>query len=157
MADDFDDFDDDKQQFVSDVAQQGHLGPKQKAGIEIIASAINSGKGMNAAIKEAGRLRLDPEERFRMLCSIYYEKLGGDRFFQYSFQVIESKFPQIKWIKFKNPIGFLLGILVYDRNKELTPERLDLIFEANSEIVKQEKIAKEDILRYARYWKTLGN
>lgn len=148
-------FEDDGQEFVAGFAQFEHLGPRQKEGLEFISSLINSGQGMSSALKEAGRMKLNPEVRFLALCDIYHNKFGGDQGTNIPWAVISGKIPSLKWSKYKNPIGFVFAPRLFDENKQVDQDRFRQLVSSQKELFETEKIAKEDIVRYVRLWKSL--
>jgi hypothetical protein len=149
------DSDDEKQEFTVSYSQMEQLGPRQREGLDSIAYAIRSGEGMAAAIRKAGQLRLDPIDRFKILCSIYYDKLGGDSSFVVQWGTIVSKIPLIKWAQFRNPIGFVLGARTIGKRNVIEKIKLEFTCSEFKETMKTESITKEDVLRYGRYWEIL--
>lgn len=149
MDSDDDIFNDEKNEFVVGFGQLSQLGPRQKEGLEAILNAINSGEGMGAALRRASQLRIDPVDRFKILASIYYEKFGGEKSYFIKWNTLISKVPLMKWVKYKNPIGFVLGARILNAKMEIDKSRLELIFAQFSELLKVEGIQREDVLRYA--------
>jgi hypothetical protein len=144
-----------EKEFTISYGQLEQLGPRQREGLEGIAQAINSGEGMSAALRKAGQMRIDPIDRFKILCSIYYDKLGGDKSFIVGWDKIISKIPLIKWAQYKNPIGFVLGARIIGKDRVVEGTRLDFTCSGFKETMKTESISKEDVLRYGRYWETI--
>lgn len=145
----------DKQEFLISYAQLDQLGPAQKAGLEGISAAIRGGEGMSAALRKAGQLRIDPIDRFKMLCSIYYDKLGGDASFVVGWDKIIGTIETLRWTAYRNPIGFVMGARVVGRNKLVEKIRLDFACSEFKETMITENISKEDVLRYGRLWEQL--
>jgi hypothetical protein len=158
MDDDYED----KQEFTVGFAQLEQLGGKQREGMEGIFSAIQAGEGLANALKRGFNLRIDPEERFKMLCSVYYDKFGGDRSFVLQWPTILSKMNLAKNSKFKlptgyviNPVGFILGARVINKDNQIDKNRLNMTLSQFQSTLKTEGIIAEDIVRYGRYWITL--
>lgn len=146
--------DDDRQEFTISYAQLDQLGPKERDGLEGISQAINAGEGMSAALRKAGQLRLEPIDRFKILCSIYYNKFGGDSSFVVKWDKINSKINVLKWVQYRNPIGFVLGARTIKDNK-IDKIKLEFTCSSFKETMNSESITKEDVLRYARTWEEL--
>ena len=153
MSDDEEDYG--IKEFVVGYTQLEQLGPKQREGLEGVMTAIQSGETLVNALRKAAHIRIDPIDRFKILASIYYDKFGGDQSFYIKWETIVAKIPSIKWIRYKNPIGFILGARAFNKDKQLTSARIDLISSAFEQTLNDESITKEDIIRYARYWQTL--
>ena len=153
--DDDDDDNEEGKEFTVGYAQLEQLGPKQREGLEGIMAAIQGGDTLAIALRKASHVRLDPIDRFKILASIYYDKFGGDQSFVLKWDTIIAKIPLIKWIKYKNPIGFVLGARIFDKNRKIDKTRLNRTYDTYNQTLKDESITKEDIIRYARYWKTL--
>lgn len=145
----------DTRELTFSYAQLEHLGPQQKEGLEGIFQVINAGEGMSAALRKAGQMRIDPVDRFKILCSIYYDKLGGDNSFIVKWNTIISKFPSIKWPQYRNPIGFILGARIIGKNRLVEEGRLSLTCDIFKDTMTKESIHKKDVLRYGRYWESL--
>ena len=152
----------DRQEFMVGYAQMEQLGGRQREGMEGIISAIKAGEGLSSALRKGHNLRIDPEDRFKILCSIYYDKFGGDRSYIIQWPVIINKIALAKTIKFKlptgfviNPVGFVLGARVFNNRSEIDKARLDMTMSQFQETLKAEGIVKEDVVRYARFWQTL--
>jgi len=152
MSDD----EDDKQEYSVSYAQLEQLGPSQRSGIEGIAMAINNGEGMAAAIRKAGQLRIDPIDRFKILCSIYYDKLGGDRTFIIKWDTIILKInDKLRWTMYRNPIAFIVGARMIGPNRKINKQSFGLIYDQLKSTLTTENISPEDIIRYARMWENL--
>jgi hypothetical protein len=145
----------DRPEYSVSYAQLDQLGPAQRAGLEGIAAAIRGGEGMSAALRKAGQLRIDPIDRFKMLCSIYYDKLGGDASFHIHWDKIIGKIETLRWTAYRNPIGFIMGARVIGRSKSVEKIRLDFACSEFKETMATESITKEDVLRYGRLWEQL--
>lgn len=152
---DQDAYDEEKQEYIVSFAQLEQLGPRQREGVGMITKTIEQGGGMGAALRMAGKMKMDPLDRFKLLASIYYTKFGGDSSFAISWETIISKIPLVKWVRYKNPICFILGARIINSKMEIDASRLAAVTQSFKETLTTEAIVKEDILRYARYWKTL--
>ncbi len=149
------DFTEEAQEFDITFADRSRLGPAENNSsyYSLIENSIRNGDNMTTALRKGGQFRASPIERFKILCSIYYNKFGGDSQFSVDFQTMIRKSETLKWVSYYNPIGFVMGTLVLDRAKNIDKTRLDLKFEDNMETMKEENITKEDVIRYARLWK----
>lgn len=147
-------YSDEKQEYEVSYAQLEQLGPRQRDGFDAIAHLIKDGAGMAAALRHAGQLRIDPAERFVMLCSIYYDKFGGDSF-TVNWERILNKIPHVKWIAYRNPIGFILGARIINRQGKVDLTKFNLTCSNYAGILETENISQADVLRYGRYWETL--
>lgn len=151
-----------KQELAFGFGDLERLGDRQREGMEGVYASIAAGETLGNALKKIGHARIDPEDRFRIIASIYYEKFGGDKSFTIQWNTINAKIPLAKTVKFKpptgfviNPIGYVLGARVYNNRMEIDKSRLDMTFSQFQETLRAEGIQKEDILRYARFWGTL--
>lgn len=144
-----------EQEFDIVFADRSRLGPAQNNSsyYSLIENSIRNGDNMTTALRKGGQFRTSPSERFKILSSIYYNKFGGDSQFSVDFQKILRKAETLKWVPYYNPIGFVMGALILDRQKNIDKTRLDLKFEDNIETMNEENITKEDVIRYARLWK----
>ena len=149
------DYEDNKQEFSTSYAQLDQLGPAQKAGLEGISAAIRGGEGLSAALRKAGQLRIDPVDRFKMLCSIYYDKLGGDISFVVGWDRIINSIETLRCTAYRNPIGYIMGARVIGKSKLVEKIRLDFTCSEFKETMITENISKEDVLRYGRLWEQL--
>lgn len=149
------DDDGDRQEFTVSYTQLDQLGPRQRDGLEGIANAIRAGEGMSAALRKAGQLRIDPIDRFKLLCSIYYDKLGGDTSFVVKWDTIIGKINILRWTAYRNPIGFIMGARIIGTKKKIEQIKLDFTCSEFKETMATESISKEDVLRYGRFWEQL--
>jgi len=148
--------DDDEQEFVVGYKQLEQLGGKQREGMEGIQAAILGGAGLSDALRKAPYLRLDPLDRFKTLCEIYYNKFGGDQRFVIQWNMINSKIDTMNWPQYRNPVGFILGARIIGNDKKtIDPEKVKNLSQFNSAEMKTEGIRLEDIIRYGRLWQTL--
>ena len=64
---------------------------------------------------------------------------------------ILSYIPSIENIKYKNPLGFVLGYYVLNERQKILKNRLKNL----KSLCSDEDITPEDVIRYARYWQNL--
>ena len=143
--------------YVTSYKDLDRLRPEQRKGIENIFRAIADGENMSTALRRAGeRLRLDPIDRFKMLCMVYFEKFGGDKHYDVvTWNDLMGQLPNLKWTAFRNPIGYVIGARIIGRDKKISKEKLDLVYLSYSDTLSSESITKEDVIRYARHWEIL--
>ena len=146
-----DDDDDEKQEYTVGYAQMEHLGPKQRTGMEGVALAIKNGQSMANALHGV-KFRMDPTDRFKVLCSIYYDKFGGDKSYTMTWDKIIAKIELMSSVaqRSKNPVAYVLGARIIGKNG-IEIRRLNDTYDLFKDILNDEGIIKEDIVRYARY------
>jgi hypothetical protein len=158
MSDDEgDDYDyDEKERYIPTFDQMGHVGPATQGAKELMAAAIRNDLGLDAAIRKAG-VRMDPESRFAMLCEIYYDKFNSSVSDAsiVNLDTLMNKANRLKWKRYTNPICFVAGAKIIGRDRKISKTILDTVFRTFSQTFSNEKIAKEDLIRYGRMWEQL--
>lgn len=140
-----------------------HLVPERNAferaglsrGDEILRTLIGSGGKIPGSLEEMNkrlyRMMISDEERLKTFVSIYFERfretLGmteGD------FSVLMDKILLLPKIKTTNPVGYVLGYYLVDRNGRISRERFKRV---DKEVIPYiSEVKAPDVIRYARLW-----
>lgn len=97
---------------------------------------------------------ISDQERFAEKVNVYLQKYREELFTDYQLNFLLEKINSIKNVRFKNPLGYVLGYYVNDisniGNKYINKTK----FKKIKKIVKTESevISLPDIIRYSRMW-----
>ena len=100
---------------------------------------------------------LSDQERFAEKVNVYLQKYRDELFNDSQMNYLLDKINSIKNVRFKNPLGYVIGYYVTDRNrygeKYINVQKYNKI----KKIVKDESdvISLPDVIRYARMWHKL--
>ncbi len=158
MSDDEgDDYDyEEKKDYVPTFDQMNQVGPATQGAKALLSAAIRNDLSLDAAIHKT-KIRMDPESRFVMLCEIYYDKFNSSVSDAglVNWGMMESKLGKLKWKRYNNPICFVAGAKIIGRDRKISKQILDSVFRTFSQTFSNEKIAKEDLIRYGRLWEQM--
>ena len=97
---------------------------------------------------------ISDQERFAEKVNVYLQKYRDELFTDYQLNFLLEKINSIKNVRFKNPLGYVLGYYVNDisniGNKYINKtkfKKIKKIVKAESEV-----ISLPDIIRYSRMW-----
>lgn len=155
----FEDFDFDGGEFEGDIKLVPERQAFERAGLargdEILKTLIGSGERIPGSLEEMNkrlyRLVIPDDEKFKAFVSIYFERfretLGmseGD------FSSLMSKVGMLSKVKSLNPVGYVLGYYVTDREKNLSKDRFRRV---EREILSNiSEVKAPDVIRYGRLW-----
>ena len=150
----YDDYEDNFQMTYAQREQMG--GPQRDLFDDFIEIANNQG-GLGRMNQIANRNHINPIDRFKTICNIFYNKLtnGNDGVFIIKKTQIVEKVQNLKWVEFKNPIAFIMGAFIVGKNDKIDPTRFNTLKIYRNNIPDAESIADEDIVRYGRIWESL--
>jgi len=110
--------------------------------------------GVSVLDKERRRKDMSPEDRVLIAIDAIARKLTTERYINLSEANINSILERIMivpFMKYKNPLGFILGFVASKEGTKITKESFDNVVKILPKI-EEEGVTKEDVLRYARLW-----
>jgi hypothetical protein len=146
---DFDrDFLDQGDKFVAERSAYERAGGR-KSLLDFLGNVFEKGgdKKLEEIQRRLMRSGLSNEENFKVILQAYINRFREDiPITDRDLENIEEILPNISHIKYKNAPAFLMGYYVLDKNKKIDVSRLT----TTSNLLKNEDVQKEDIIRYAR-------
>lgn len=123
----------------------------------VLAELLSS--GTNELRKKGSKDVVSIEDTFLKTVDAVSRRLGEDNLVKITKDDIESmllKSQEIKGLKYKNPIAYILGYLASKGGREL--EKANVLFVINKVLpeISEGGIEPADVVRYARFWKMIG-
>jgi hypothetical protein len=131
----------------------------ERAGVprvdDVLRTIIGSDGRIPSKLEEINkrlyRMVMNDTDKFKTLVTVYFEKFKGELgLSEGDFSSLFSKIDQIPKIKYLNPIGYILGYYVLDKQRQINKERLKRVVKEILPVISEVKTP--DVIRYARFW-----
>jgi hypothetical protein len=130
----------------------GYAGQAVNNQLFSIEKNIKAGYSLAEALKKAPYLTISPEDKFNFLVNVYYNMFGGDEEYTIRLEQVRERMETIKHLNYKNCVATMAGLKIIDRNRTISKQKLDALWEQYDQIISNEKLNKADVVRYARMW-----
>jgi len=140
---------DDEHEFVVAFSHREQVGVADRTGLEGIQTRIFNGELMSSVMSNMGSM-MSPMDKIVTLTSMYYDKLGGDGSFAFTWESINYKIETIRHNLHRNPVGIALGARCLDVSGNIDIDRFKATILTSRALRELESIEPEDVLRYAK-------
>jgi hypothetical protein len=144
-------YEDDEPEMMAERGAYERAGPARD---DILGTLIGSGTNkLEELNKKLFRLNLTKQEKFQIFLSVFFEKLEPYLgLSQTHLDRIISISKRVSKIEYKNPIAFILGYYVCDKEGNIKEDSIEDI--KNQKILnKFDEVTLPDVIRYARLLK----
>lgn len=113
--------------------------------------ARDKGMKLDELNRKVHKMNLSEDEKFNILLGIHLEQLS-EYIKGVSLEALNDLVSKVKYIHYKNPIGFILGFYVL-KNKEIQRDKLEYVSRSVLKNISDVKVP--DIIRYSRMFQKI--